>query len=65
MYIIIDYLIQNSPREYFELNCVYSKKYLMSEVAEIINNLDNYRVPVIINKEVNEETKHYCMMVVN
>ena len=60
LYIIIDYLIQNSPKKYFELNCIYSKKYLISEVAELINNLDSYRVPVIINKEINEETKHYC-----
>ena len=60
LYIIIDYLIQNPPEKYFELNCVYSKKYLISEVAELINNLDSYRVPVIINKEVNEKTKHYC-----
>ncbi len=60
LYIVIDYLIRNPPEKYFELNCVYSKKYLMSEVAEIINNLDNYKVPVTISKELDEKTKHYC-----
>lgn len=39
-----------------ELNCCYLQKYKMSQICEIINNLSNYKVPIIIN---NKEGKNY------
>ncbi len=54
---IIKYLINITPQEHLELNCVYNEKYKLSEVANIINNLDNYQVPVIIKEKMG---KSYC-----
>ena len=30
-----------------DLNCVYEKKYYLSEIAEMINNLDDYKVNIV------------------
>ncbi len=61
--IIIKHILKNPPDKYLELNCVYFQKYLMSEMAEIINNLSNYRVEVIVKKEYNRwKTKNYCAL---
>ena len=34
-----------------DVNCVYSKKYCLTDIADIINSLDNYNVDVIIENE--------------
>jgi GDP-L-fucose synthase len=34
-----------------EINAVYNKKYLLSEIADIINNLSNYKVDRVLEKE--------------
>jgi len=55
--IALEYILNNPSEKYFELNLVYFKKYLMSEIVGIINRLDNYNVPVkILDNGVN---KHY------
>jgi len=46
-------LLENIIRDskYFRVvNCVYSNFYRLSKVAEMINNLSDYKVPVIIEK---------------
>lgn len=40
------------------IDCVYDRKYYLSDIAEIINGLDSYKVPVIINKE--KKGNSYC-----
>ena len=41
-----------------EIDCVYSEKYKLSDVANIINNLDSHKVEIkIINKNIG---KSYC-----
>jgi GDP-L-fucose synthase len=34
-----------------EINAVYNKKYLLSEIANIINNLSNYKIDISIEQE--------------
>lgn len=34
-----------------EIDCVYSKKFKLTDIAAIINNLDEYKVDVIIEKD--------------
>lgn len=43
--------------DYTEFNCVYKEKIKLSHAANFINNLSNYRVPIIIKQE---SDKHYC-----
>jgi UDP-glucose 4-epimerase len=43
------YLNKNHIPE--EINAVYNKKYLLSEIADIINNLSNYKVDRVLEKE--------------
>lgn len=33
------------------VECSYNKKYLLSDIAKIINNLSNYKVPIVIENE--------------
>lgn len=40
------------------IDCVYDRKYYLSDIAEIINGLDSYKVPVITNKK--EKGNSYC-----
>ena len=46
---LIEYYLNNAPIK--EINCVYKQKYSLLQVAEIINQLSEYKVE-IINKEV-------------
>lgn len=49
---VVDYYINNDvsilPKS---AECGYEKKYLLSDIANIINNLDNYKVPIVIENE--------------
>jgi nucleoside-diphosphate-sugar epimerase len=51
--ILIDFYIQNPPNSYEEINVVYNKKNKMSEIANIINNLNIYKVNIVIKKGIN------------
>lgn len=44
---LVKYFINNNllPKE---VNCSYKQKYTLNDIAKIINNLDNYEVPIII-----------------
>jgi len=42
---LVDFYIKNDNLDK-EYNCVYEKSYKLSEVADIINSLDNYKVPI-------------------
>lgn len=53
---VIDYFISNPSVGYNEYNCVYLYKHSLLDVAQIINRLDNYQVPIIIQ---NETWKNY------
>jgi dTDP-4-dehydrorhamnose reductase len=55
---VINYFIKNPPEYYEELNLVYQNPHLLlSEVAAIINNLDEHKVSININEAgIN---KHY------
>jgi nucleoside-diphosphate-sugar epimerase len=49
---ILNYIITNNdcPKT---INCSYQEKYLLTDIAEIINNLDNHKVEIEIqNKEL-------------
>lgn len=41
-----------------DLDCVYDRKYYLSDIAEMINGLGDYKVPIIIQNE--EVGKPYC-----
>ena len=34
-----------------DINCVYRKKYFLTDIADIINTLDSHKVDVIIENE--------------
>lgn len=40
------------------LNCVYDRKYYLSDIAEMVNGLDSHQVPILI--EENEKGNAYC-----
>lgn len=49
---VVEYFI-NHTYHAKEINCVYKEKYKLSDIAKLINNLDNYRVNINIeNKEM-------------
>lgn len=49
---VVEYFI-NHTYHAKEINCVYKEKYKLSDIANLINNLDNYRVNIDIeNKEI-------------
>lgn len=56
LYLTLQYFIDNPPKEYLELNCVYKEKYLLSEIVYIINKLSNYKVEIKITDGIN---RHY------
>jgi hypothetical protein len=42
---LVDYCILNSiPKE---INCIYSKAGTLERIAQIINELDNHKVPIV------------------
>ena len=54
---LVDYYINNNnlPKQ---MDCSYVGLYKLSEIANMINNLDDYKVDVHIEKE--EPTLSYC-----
>lgn len=53
---LLIYIIPNNT--YKEIDCVYSQKYKLSDIAQIINQLDTYSVDITINDP--EQDKEYC-----
>ena len=54
---IVNYYIThiNPPKE---IDCVYKDKYKLSDIANMINDLDNYNVNIKINKPFNNENNY-------
>ena len=48
---IIEYSLNNPPSTYKDINMSYLKKYKLSDISNIINNLSSYKVDVIIENE--------------
>jgi nucleoside-diphosphate-sugar epimerase len=53
---LVEYYIQNDDPEK-EVNCSYETKTCLREIASIINHLNNYTVPVVVQ---NKEVDFYC-----
>ena len=59
LYKIVNYFLHFRDRAHIkDVNCVYEKKYYLSEMAEMINNLDDYRVNVTMEGQYPEHS--YC-----
>ena len=41
-------ILNGSLKQIKDINVVYNKKYKLSDITNIINNLDNYKVPILI-----------------
>jgi len=41
-------ILNESFKQIKDINVVYNKKYKLSDITNIINNLDNYKVPILI-----------------
>ena len=55
-YIILSWILNlKDPSCLDDINCVYSKKYKLSELAKIINSLDSHKVEIIINKNTSTD----------
>lgn len=54
---LVEYYIENNSLTK-TINCSYSEKHTLSNLANIINTLDNYQVPVTIID--NKEMEFYC-----
>jgi nucleoside-diphosphate-sugar epimerase len=50
--------VLNNDTNLQEINCVYNKKYMLSDIASFINKLDHYKVEVII--ESSDIGNSYC-----
>ena len=48
---IIEYYLNNPPSTYKDINMSYLKKYKLSDITSIINDLSSYKVDVIIENE--------------
>lgn len=58
-YKIVSYFLENYKHTSVQdINCVYERKYYLSELAEIINNLDVHKVDIIKQGSYNEHS--YC-----
>lgn len=53
---LVDFYINNEGPK--NINCSYENKYTLKSIAEKINCLSNYKVPIII--ENNKELEFYC-----
>ena len=53
---LVDYYIHNDGTK--EINCSYEYKYTLSNIANIINQLDTYTVPVVIENK--NKLDFYC-----
>lgn len=56
LYVLIKKCI-NSKNRYKEVNCVYKEKLTLSEVASLINLIDEYTIPIVINAH---SKNNYC-----
>lgn len=53
---LIEYIIINDSSKLIkENNCDYIKKYTLLEIAQMINKLDNYKVPILIETELGKD----------
>jgi len=43
---LVDYFISKEEWLYNEIDCTYMEKYKLTDIAKIINNLDNYKVKI-------------------
>jgi len=50
---LIDLIIINNSKEYEEIDCVYEKKYKLSDIAQIIKNISNSKSNIIIQNDNN------------
>ena len=50
---LIDLIIINNLEEYEEIDCVYEKKYKLSDIAQIIKNMSNSKSNIIIQNDNN------------
>jgi len=48
---LIDLIIINNSQEYEEIDCVYEKKYKLSDIAKIIKNISNSKSNIIIQND--------------
>jgi nucleoside-diphosphate-sugar epimerase len=57
---LVEWIINQREEEFptREINCSYLEKYTLSQIAEIINSLDNHKVGIQI--EDKEEGDNYC-----
>lgn len=57
---LIEWLLNQREQEFpiRSINCSYLKKYTLSQIAEIINSLDNYKVGITIDSK--EKGDDYC-----
>jgi GDP-L-fucose synthase len=53
---LIDYREEEFPVQ--EINCSYVEKYTLTQIAEIINSLDDYKVGIQVEDEI--EGRAYC-----
>jgi nucleoside-diphosphate-sugar epimerase len=53
---LIDYREEEFPVQ--EINCSYLEKYTLTQIAEIINSLDDYKVGIQVEDEI--EGRAYC-----
>ena len=49
LFLLLDYYIQNNPPK--EIDCSYKYSYHLLEIAEFINNMGDYKVPIRILSE--------------
>ena len=59
LYKIVSYFLNMKERTHVkDVNCVYEVKYRLAEIAELINNLDDYKVEVTTEGQYPEHS--YC-----
>jgi dTDP-4-dehydrorhamnose reductase len=49
---LIDYFISKEEWLYNEIDCTYMEKYKLTDIAKIINNLDNYKVGIKLGTSI-------------
>jgi hypothetical protein len=53
---LVDYHIQTSPSSLLkESNCAYTNSTSLLDIANIINELDNYKVPIYMDTQVGKD----------
>lgn len=56
VHLVNHYITKNNLSQ--TINCSYSQKYTLTNIAEIINNLDKHKVPIIIENK--NKLEFYC-----